>query len=273
MTYPSLQNLLNITLPNSLKQVFRMKKRIILIDDEPNSIKLLQFLIAQNSPELEIIGAYTDAQEGLTAILNDQPDLVFLDIEMPHLNGFEILDRCPTPLPFHLIFTTAYNQYAVRAFRYSAMDYLLKPVSKTELINAIQKALQQQKPQQQQVEIFQQFSPERKNEPPKKLTVSTLEGLTFVDIKDIIHCDSEGAYTRIFVEGDAPMFVSKSIKEIEDMLEVPFIFRVHHSHLINLQHVKKYIRADGGEVLMSNGNLLAVSRTKKQEFLDAISRF
>jgi two-component system, LytTR family, response regulator len=249
-----------------------MKKRTILIDDEPNSIKLLQFLIAQNCPELEIVGAYTDAQEGLTAILNNRPDLVFLDIEMPHLNGFEILDQCPAPLTFHLIFTTAYNQYAVRAFRYSALDYLLKPVSKTELSTAVQKALHNNKPQQQQVEILQQFNPEKRNEPPKKLTISTLEGLTFVDIKDVIHCDSEGAYTRIFVDGEPSLFVSKSIKEIEDMLEVPYIFRVHHSHLINLGHVKKYIRADGGEVLMSNGNLLAVSRTKKQEFLDAVSR-
>jgi two-component system, LytTR family, response regulator len=250
-----------------------MRKRVLLLDDEPNSIKLLQFLIAQECPEMDVIGAFTDAPTGLNAILTDKPDLVIMDIEMPHLNGFEVLDRCPQPLPFHLIFVTAYDQYAVRAFKYSAMDYLLKPISADDLLIAVQKVMTSAKPNQQQVNVLQQFNPAKKGDAsPTRLTISTMEGMTFIEIKDIIHCDSDGAYTKIYVTGEkGAMIVSKSIKEIEEMLSFPNFFRAHHSHLLNLNHVKKFIRTEGGDALMSNGAVIPVSRSKKQEFLDAVS--
>lgn len=250
-----------------------MKKRTILLDDEPNSIRLLRFLIEKNCPELEIVGEFTDAEEGLAAILSEKPDILFLDIEMPHLNGFEVLDRCPQPLPFHIIFTTAYDRYAVRAFRYSALDFLLKPVSNTDLRKAVDKCLEKTTPDPRQMEIFQHFSPgKNKQHLPSRLTISTLEGLTFINVDDIVHCDSEGAYTKIHLAEEPPMLVSKSIKEMEEMLEYPFFFRVHHSHLVNLKHVRKFLRQDGGDALMSNGKNIPIARNRKLDFLEAVKQ-
>lgn len=244
--------------------------RTILLDDEPQSIALLKYLAANHCPELEIIGAYTDALEGLKAIRRDQPDLLFLDIEMPKLNGFEILNQC-FPVQFKIIFTTAYNQYAVRAFKYSALDYLLKPISEEDLIAAVKKAVQSpQLPDLQQYDVLQQFNPLR-NTQAYKMTIPTLEGLIFIEITDIIHCDSDGSYTRIWLSGAESVLVSKSLKEVEEMLHFDFFYRSHHSHLINLQHIKKYIRADG-DVLMSNGRNVPVARSKRQEFIDIVTR-
>ena len=250
-----------------------IKKQTILLDDEPNSIRLLEFLLAKSCPEIEVTGAFTDAEDGLAAILRDPPDLLFLDIEMPHLNGFELLDRCPQPLPFHLIFTTAYDRYAVRAFRYSALDFLLKPVSEKDLCAAVEKAIGSQSPDPRQVDIFRQFNPRggSKNQ-PTRLTISTLEGLTYVAVDDILHCDSEGAYTKIHLAGEPPLLVSKSIKEIEEMLDYPFFFRAHHSHLVNLKQVKKFLRTDGNDALMASGALVPIARNRKQAFLEAMSQ-
>ncbi len=248
-----------------------MKKRAFLIDDEPNSLRLLRFLLEKECPEIDVAGAFDDAEMGLEAVLKSPPDLLFLDIEMPHLNGFELLDRCPLPLAFALIFTTAYDRYAVRAFKYSAIDYLLKPVAREDLRLAVEKALGGPKMEPQQLEIFKnQIAPNAP--PPTRLTVSTLEGLTFLPVEEIVHCDSEGAYTRIFLASDAPMLVSKSIKEIEEMLAFGPFFRAHHSHLVNLRHVRKFLRQDANEAVMSNGQRIPIARNRKQEFIEAVSR-
>lgn len=244
--------------------------RTILLDDEPQSIALLKHLAANHCPELDIIGAYTDPLEGLKAIRRDQPDLLFLDIEMPKLNGFEVLNQC-FPVQFKIIFTTAYNQYAVRAFKYSALDYLLKPLSEEDLIAAVKKAHQSPVlPDLQQYDILQQFNPLR-NTQPQKMVIPTLEGLIFIEITAIIHCDSDGSYTRIWLSGGESVLVSKSLKEVEEMLHFDFFYRSHHSHLINLQHIKKFVRADG-DVLMSNGRNVPVARSKRQEFIDIVTR-
>lgn len=244
--------------------------RTIFLDDEPQSIALLKHLAANHCPELDIIGAYTDAVEGLAAIQKNKPDLVFLDIEMPKLNGFEILNQCH-PVAFKVIFTTAYNQYAVRAFKYSALDYLLKPISEEDLIAAVKKAIQAPVlPDLQQYDVLQQFNPLRQT-PPQKMVISTLEGLIFIEINDVVHCDSDGSYTRIWLLGGESVLVSKSLKEVEEMLNFDFFYRAHHSHLINLHHIKKFVRADG-DVLMSNGKTVPVSRSKRQEFLELVMR-
>ncbi len=244
--------------------------RTIFLDDEPQSIALLKHLAANHCPELDVIGAYTDSVEGVSAILRDKPDLVFLDIEMPKLNGFEVLNQCH-PVQFKVIFTTAYNQYAVRAFKYSALDYLLKPLSEEELVAAVKKATQSpQLPDLQQYDVLQQFNPLRQTV-AQKMVISTLEGLLFIEITDIIHCDSDGSYTRIWLQDGESVLVSKSLKEVEEMLNFDFFYRAHHSHLINLHHIKKFIRADG-DVLMSNSRLVPVARSKRQEFLELVMR-
>ncbi|MBL7793985.1 MAG: response regulator transcription factor [Saprospiraceae bacterium] len=244
--------------------------RTILLDDEPQSVALLKHLAAHHCPEVEIIGAYTDSLEGLAAIRHNQPDLVFLDIEMPKLNGFEVLNQC-RPVNFKIIFTTAYNQYAVRAFKYSALDYLLKPISEEDLVAAVKKAAQSQVlPEIRQYDVLQQFNPLRQTQ-PQKMVIPTLEGLIFIEITDIVHCDSDGSYTRIWLSNSDPLLVSKSLKEVEEMLHFDFFYRAHHSHLINLHHIKKFVRADG-DVLMSNGRSVPVARSKRQEFIDIVTR-
>lgn len=244
--------------------------RTIFIDDEPQSIALLKHLAVNHCPELEVVGAYTDSLEGLAAIRRDKPDLVFLDIEMPKLNGFELLNQC-YPVTFKIIFTTAYNQYAVRAFKYSALDYLLKPISEEDLVAAVKKVGQSPVlPDIKQYDVLQQFNPMRQSQ-PQKMVISTLEGLIFIDITDIVHCDSDGSYTRLWLASDESVLVSKSLKEVEEMLHFDFFYRAHHSHLINLHHIKKYIRADG-DVLMSNGRMVPVARSKRQDFLELVTR-
>lgn len=244
--------------------------RTILIDDEPQSIALLRFLVAKHCPEITITGGYTDSMEGLNAIQKDKPDLVFLDIEMPKMNGFELLNQCH-PVQFKVIFTTAYNQFAVRAFKYSALDYLLKPIGEEDLRTAVAKAVQSTLPPDlRQYDVLQQFNPLRQAQ-PQKMVISTLEGLIFIEITDIVHCDSDGSYCKIWLTGGESVMVSKSLKEVEEILYFDFFYRSHYSHLINLNHIKKFVRADG-LVWMSNGRQVPVARSKRQEFIELVTR-
>ncbi len=244
--------------------------KTILLDDEPNSLNLLSHLLQKHcSAEVEVIGGYEDPVIGLQAILDYQPDLVILDIEMPKLNGFEVLERCQ-PVPFKVIFTTAYNQYAVRAFKFSALDYLLKPLIVADLVAAVQKAASNnQLIEPQQMDVLQQFDPIRAGL-PNKMVISTTEGLQFVNITDIVHCDSDGPYTHVYMTDGEKALMSKTLRDVEEMLDYDFFFRIHHSHLINLQHIKKFIRSED-EVLMSNGKNIPVARSRKSEFLELVT--
>lgn len=244
--------------------------KTIFLDDEPQSLLLLKHLAAQYCPELEVIGAYSDALEGLAAIRRDKPDLLLLDIEMPKLNGFELLNQCQ-PVAFKVIFTTAYNQYAVRAFKYSALDYLLKPISGEDLMGAVKKATASPLlPDLRQYDVLQQFNPLRQSQ-PQKMVIPTLEGLLFIEVTDIVHADSDGSYTRVWLADGESVLISKSLKEVEEMLHFDFFYRAHHSHLVNLHHIRKFIRADG-DVLMSNGKMVPVARSKRGEFLELVGR-
>jgi two-component system, LytTR family, response regulator len=243
--------------------------RTIFIDDEPQSVALLRHLTAEYCPGVEVIGAYTDSMEALLAIRADKPDLVFLDIEMPKLNGFELLNQCQ-PIDFKVVFTTAYNQYAVRAFKYSALDYLLKPIAPEDLVAAVKKAVQEPAmPDLKQYDVLQQFNPLRQNS-PQKMVIPTLEGLIFIEITDIVHCDADGSYCKVWLVNGDSFVISKPLREVEEMLHFDYFYRSHHSHLINLRRIKKYIRADG-DVYMTNGNLIPVARSKRQEFLDLVT--
>jgi two-component system, LytTR family, response regulator len=244
--------------------------KTILIEDEPNSLNLLQYLLQKHcGQDVDIRGAFTDPLLGLQAIQREQPDLVILDIEMPKLNGFELLERCQ-PLAFKVVFTTAYNQYAVRAFKFSAIDYLLKPLIPDDLVEAVKKV--QQSPAgllPQQVQVLQQFNPVKAGI-PNRMVISTMEGLIFVNVLDIVHCDSDGPYTHIYLADGDKALMSKTLRDVEEMLHYESFFRIHHSHLINLQHVKKFIRSED-EVLMVNGTRIPVARSRKSEFLEMVT--
>jgi two-component system, LytTR family, response regulator len=247
--------------------------KTILLDDEPYCLDVLTVLLSEYCPSINIVAQYNDPVKALEAIQESPPDLLFLDIEMPRMNGFELLHRC-TNIPFKVIFTTAYDKYAVRAFRFCALDYLLKPIDKTELIAAVHKATQPQPIlQAQQLALVQQH---RINPTPDRIALPTATELVFTDVKDIIHCESDGSYTTFFIKGDSTtiekVMVSKSLREIEELLNSTQFFRSHQSHLIHLQHIKKVLRNDGSEIVMSDGRSIPIARSKKQEFLALIQK-
>jgi len=245
--------------------------KAIIVGDELYCTEVLSTLLQKHCPEVNILAEFTDPQRAVPYILDHNPDLLFLDIEMPRLNGFDLLERCK-PIHFQVIFTTAYNQYALRAIKLSALDYLLKPIDADELKEAVVKAQQQfDKPEWGQFELMEQT---RRNEGavPKQIALSTLEGLSFVEVADIIYCKSEGSYCRLFFANDDVILLSKSIKDVGELLIACGFMRVHHSYLINLNHITKYIRGEGGEVIMKNGHNLPISRSKKADFLERITK-
>lgn len=245
--------------------------KAILVDDELYCTELLSALLAKNCPEVEVVAEFNDPQKAAAFIRDNPPDILFLDIEMPRLNGFDLLERV-RPVSFQVVFTTAYNQYALRAIKISALDYLLKPIDIEELKAAVEKAQQQQQsPQWGQFELMERTR-SAGEAPPKTIALSTLEGLHFVEVADILYCRSEGSYTNLlFMDGES-MLLSKPIKDVGELLIPAGFLRVHNSYLINLSHIKKYIRGEGGEIIMKNGDTVPVSRSKKAEFLDRIAR-
>ncbi len=245
----------------------------MLIDDETDCLELLALLIHKCCPDIQIIGQYNHPRAGIAAIQSMRPDLVFLDVEMPEINGFGVLEACRS-LPFQLIFATAFNEYAVRAFQYSAIGYLLKPVNQEELQEAVQRAQQMlsihQHAQQRDIlfDFLHPLQPIR-----EKIALPTANGLVFLPVSDIIYCAATGNYTNISRRGhENPLLFTKPLKDVAEMLPDNMFYRVHHSYLINLKQVEQYIRGEGGEVKMSNGKLIPVARPKKQELLDLLSK-
>ena len=244
--------------------------KAILVDDELYCTELLSALLAKNCPEVEVVAEFNDPQKAAEYIRENPPDILFLDIEMPRLNGFDLLERV-RPIAFQVVFTTAYNQYALRAIKISALDYLLKPIDIDELKAAVGKAQQQRSPLWTQFELMERTR-SAGEQPPKTIALSTLEGLNFVEVADIVYCQSEGSYTNLFFLDGQSMLLSKPIKDVGELLIPAGFLRVHNSYLINLGHIKKYIRGEGGEIIMKNGHTVPVSRSKKAEFLERIAK-
>lgn len=241
--------------------------RTAILDDELHSAELLRHLLERHCPQIQVTHLYTQSEVAAKELKSDPPELIFLDIEMPRMNGFEFLATFPS-VPFSVIFTTAYDQYAVRAFKFSAIDYLLKPIDITELKEAVRKASTLQAPEPAQLDILHHMR--HPDASPGRIALSTMEGLTFVDIQEIIHCESHSAYTYLYLTGDRKYFLSRHLKEIAEVLEPAGFVRVHNRHLINIRFVSNYRRGEGGEILMTNGHHIPVSRSKKSLFLDRI---
>lgn len=240
--------------------------KALIVDDEPYSCETLATLLSRYCPEITIIGSCSNGIEALVIIQKQSPNLVFLDVEMPKMNGFEMLEQLPS-INFDLIFTTSYDQYALKAFRFSAIDYLLKPIDREELQKAVQKIVQRtQVPTAQQLEIlFQKMH--RGSLVVSKIALPTMEGLQMVTIDSIISCDSDSNYTIIRLKNKEKLVVSRTLKDVEELLEDHAFVRVHHSHLVNLNEVVKYVKGEGGYLVMSDGATIDVSRSKKEVLL------
>jgi two-component system LytT family response regulator len=240
--------------------------KAIIVDDETDCCETIAQLLQTCCPDVEVTGIYHNGAEALAAILHRQPDLVFLDVEMPKMNGFEMLEQLPQ-VNFDIIFTTSYDQYALKAIRFSAIDYLLKPIDRNELQKAVQKLTQRsQRTISKQVEILMQ----RIHQPAKsisKIALPTMEGLQMIPVETIIRCESEGNYTILLLKNKQKIIVSTVLKDIEEMLEDHSFARVHRSYLVNLNEVEKFVKGEGGYLVMSDGSTVDVSRNKKEILL------
>ena len=250
--------------------------RTIIIDDEPAAINVLSLLLRKNfKDEVEIVATANSPFEGKRLIEECRPDLVFLDIEMPGMSGIDLVLSC-RHIDFRLVFTTAYDVYAVKAFELSASDYLLKPVSGEKVIRVIEKIKNditkdknQLSAQLQNLEKLLTSHSTGK----EKISVSTADKVIFINIADIFYCEASGAYTNIHFEGDRNILTSRTLGDFESQLGKQNFFRIHHSFLINLNRVKEFQRYEGAYVLMENNIKLAVSQRKRKDFLEAIGKF
>jgi two-component system LytT family response regulator len=246
-----------------------MLKAIIIDDEQMGRIALRQKL-KDYCTDVQLVGEAKNGEEGIVLIENLHPDIVFLDIEMPRLGGFDMLNRIPHK-NFHLVFTTAYDHYAIKAIRYAAFDYLLKPIDIEELKAAISKIKKEQSiDTEKKLSVLEQNFQHKT--PLKKLAIHTLEGLLFFDIQDIIQLEASSNYTTIYFNNLPKLIASKTLKDFEELLPDDLFFRSHHSHIINLNYIKRYIKGDGGKIELKNGRYADVSRRKKEEFLKLIGQ-
>jgi two-component system LytT family response regulator len=242
----------------------------VIIDDEPKNVRVLKNMLTEFCPDVSLLGEANNSNEGKELIQQKKPELVFLDIEMPYGNGFDLLNAL-MPIDFEVIFVTAFDKYMLQALKYSALDYLLKPVNIEDLKVAVQHAevrIKKNSINQQLTVLLENLKKQESG--LKKIAVPTAEGFDFILIEDIIRCEAQGPYTRIFIKGSKSTLVSKPLKEYEILLPDNIFLRIHNSHLVNLNFIKKYNRGRGGYIEMDDGTALEVATRRKDEFL---SRF
>jgi len=242
----------------------------LIIDDEESAVNVVAFLLNKYVNEIEQVFTAVGAEEGLKALYQHKPQLVFLDVEMPLMNGFQLLEKFRDH-SFEVIFITAYDHYAIRAIKFSALDYLVKPIEVEDLKTAIEMVKQKRKQSttNERLETLLHNLMNEKNQ-ANRIAIPSIEGLQFVEVNDIIYLEAESNYTVVYIKPSQKITVSKTLKDFEELLPPNIFIRIHHSWIINKNHVQKYLRGEGGQVIMSNGKTLDVARRKKDEFMKAI---
>lgn len=241
--------------------------KAVIIDDEPDCVKLLSLQLKMYCPQVQVAATCTSSIEGLERIKEIRPGIVFLDIEMPVMNGFQLLEKIGN-INFSLIFVTAYDQFAVKAFRFSALDYLLKPIDGKDLKAAVEKAALRNWPQQQQLGLLKQQLHDSEKILPDKIALPYQNGVTFAEIKQVVYCESENNYTRIHTADGNQYMVAKTLGDIQQILEERNFLRIHRQYLINLDHIKKYVKGEGNYVIMSNNQSIPVARNQKERLIE-----
>jgi two-component system LytT family response regulator len=238
--------------------------KVILIDDEPDCVELLARELAEHCPQVQVVGRSTNSEEGLRLIQVLKPDVVFLDIEMPRMNGFQLLEKIGT-LPFSLIFVTAYNEFAVKAFRFSALDYLLKPIDTLDLQEAVRKAERQQRVDNRQLDLLKsQFHSQRLAE---KIAVPYQQGVIFLPVGEIIYCESDSNYTKVIATQNRQYLLTRTLREVQEVLEERNFLRIHRQYVINLDQIKLFMKGEGSYVVMSNEVSIPVARNQKEKLV------
>lgn len=248
---------------------------IVIIDDEAHCTDVLKSLIEKTHSDYNITGVFTNPLQGLAFIKSNPPDLLFLDIEMPNLNGFSLLDNL-LPIDFDVIFTTAYDQHAIKAFGYSAINYLLKPITEKSIVKALSSwEKRRKKTSEQQWQLLQEQL-KHSDRAASQIALPTGVGYQIVEIENIVRCQSDSNYTHVHCKGDVNILISRTLKEIEALLSNHGFVRVHQSHLINPNFVKGILKNHGGRVVMEDGAEVPVSRQKASqvnEILNTMLRF
>ncbi len=245
----------------------------LLIEDNADAAEKLSFLLSKYAADkINLLAHAVTGQEGIAAIATHRPDLVFLDIELGDMTAFEMLERIEL-VDFQVVFTTAHDHYAIKAIRYSAVDYLQKPIGREELLAAISRA--ENNPMRIMREQVNQLAhhAQSKSVLPEKIALTTSDGLVFKKIRDIVRCESDRMYTVVVMSDGEKLMVSKPMGQLEEILEGQGFFRVHNSHLINMNHIRQFVRTDGGYVVMEDGATVSVARNRKDDFLELFSKF
>lgn len=246
--------------------------RALIIDDEDDARESLRLAIERYCPQVQLITACASPEEGLKVIREHTPELVFLDIQMPRMTGFDLLQQL-SPVSFEVVFVTAHDQYAIKAIRFSALDYLLKPVDVDDLIHAVDKVeerLGQKNSGYQYQSVLNNIQYRARK--IERLAVPTLEGIEFFPTDDIIYCQADGNYTTLFLKNKQQILISRNLKDFENLLVESGFCRVHHSYLINMVHIQKYVKGEGGYVVLTAGFHVDISRRKKEEFLSMLDK-
>ena len=247
--------------------------RIAIIDDEPDARHTLRTFLTELCPQVEIAGEADGVESGYRLIRQQKPHAVLLDISMNDGTGFDLLDRFSNP-PFRVIFSTAFDEFALKAFKYSALDYLLKPIEPDELVRAIDK-IGEDRMDEFSMKISNIIKTARTRH-FEKIGLSSQEGLVFLRLEDIVNLEADGNYTTFYLRNGEKHVVVRPLKEFEDLLPSEMFFRTHQSHIVNLNFIKKYLKEDGGYVILENGSKVIVARRRKDEFLELLrvhSRF
>lgn len=247
-------------------------QRVIIVEDEIRSREFLQAVLQEHCSTLEVVATAGNVDDAVRAIRAHRPDLIFLDIELQTGTGFDVLAQTADVQPA-VIFTTAYDHYAIKAIKFSAVDYLLKPIDVDELKAAVSRtqSLQEKESGQKTLNALMQNLKQLRTADNPTITLSVAEGLEFIPLSDIIHIEAAGAYTNFFLKGGKKLMVSKNLKEYENMLTDHDFMRVHNSHIINLAEVKRMVRSDGGYAVMSDDAQVIISPKKKEEFVEAMT--
>ena len=234
----------------------------IIIDDERSSIEVLKFKLENYCPDVKVVASFQDPEDAYTFLQNNNCDLIFLDIEMPRLSGFDLLRKLG-PRPEKVIFITAYDQFAIQAVKCSALDYLLKPIDSEELIRAVEKVKEEAEENFKQKLVFLLENFRKKDESTGKLAIAIADGIEIVNIVDILYLKAESNYTNVYRQGHKPLMTSKTLKYYDEILSDYQFFRSHHKYLLPIQKVVKLNRADGGSLVLTDGSIIPISKRRK----------
>lgn len=249
------------------------KLKTIIVDDEQDAVEFINSIIGEYCTSLEVVAKANNVVQGVAAITDKKPDLVFLDVEMPNGNGFDLLAQFPEK-DFDVIFITAFNHYAVKAIKFSAVDYILKPININEFIEAVNRVVKKRSERPSQGnESLKILMENLKTSPPSRLAIPTADGMEYLNPREIIRIEADRSYSWFYQTGGRKILVSKHLKEFQELLSDRYFFRSHNSHLINLKYVKKYIRKEGGYIEMTDGAMIPVSRNRKDLFLAHMAKF